>query len=228
MLLALGVVLIFSFCVFYMVVVYLAVVVFACRRLLFWLALQAAVALACRRLTCVACPAGGYRFGMPCRRPYFSKRPKSKQKVFLLLCCPFFNWKGMAEPFFEILFRGVAPIIVNYGHIHVHRAQSAVPGALTPRSRISKNNKKRGNRFHFVSVGTLRMFFCIWVYCRGVVCDAQVGWQKLIDCALVFSFLSDVFSDFYSLLLLAYVHTCMHIFVRVYSSFFSLLGSPPA
>ncbi len=99
----------------------------------------------------------------------------------MLLCCPLFNWEGVALPFFEIIFRGVAPIIVNYGHIHVHRGQSAVPGALTARKTISKNNKKRGERgnrvycIHFVSVGTLRWLFGISLDGRMTVRDAQVG-----------------------------------------------------
>ncbi len=75
-------------------------------------------------------PAGGLRL----------ERPKQKQRSSCYFACPLINWERVAAPFFEIIWNGAAPIIVNYGHIYVHRAQSAVPGALTPRKTIAKNN----------------------------------------------------------------------------------------
>ncbi len=88
--------------------------------------------------------AGGLRALHALPAALLFKKTKKKAKSLLATLLPLFNWEGVAVPFFEIIWNGVAPIIVNYGYIHVHRAQSAVRGALTPFQMISKNNKKRG------------------------------------------------------------------------------------
>ena len=70
--------------------------------------------------------------GIACRRPHFLKRPKSKQKVFLLLCCPS---GGCA--IFEILLRGVA----RYAHPCAPRSKRR-PWRFDPTPQDCKKQQK--------------------------------------------------------------------------------------
>ena len=129
-------------------------VVLACLAdgLRVWHALPAAIVLtcpaggcrfdlSCRRLTCVACRAGGYRFGMPCRRPYFLKRPKSKQKVFLLLCCPSLTGKGGCSIFLNPLKWGRAHYCQLWAHPCAPRSKRP-PWRFDPTTQDFKKQQK--------------------------------------------------------------------------------------